>query len=110
MFPVFFQTSKNFLVAQSSGIAAQGHNEIDSGQIMLMLPKTFTNETLDAVASYRGLNVLARYSQTKPRKRSLVILPENNKIFITGTPGCGKYALEIVTLGQTLCASKAPAG
>jgi hypothetical protein len=77
---------------------------------MLMLPKTFTNETLDAVASYRRPDVLACNRQSEPRSLLLVILPEYDKIFIIGTPGRGKYTLEISTLGQTLCAGKAPTG
>ena len=77
---------------------------------MLVLPKTFTNETLDTVSCYRCLNVFARNCQPKPWVHELVILPEYDKIFITGSPGCGKYSLEFTTLDQTLCAGKAPAG
>ena len=77
---------------------------------MLMLPKTFTNETLDTVACYRGFNVFPRNRQSEARINVLGILPEYDKIIITGTPGSSKHTLEIITLGQTLCAGKAPAG
>lgn len=75
-----------------------------------MLPKTFANETLDAITPYRGFNVFACYRQTQPRQRELVILPEYYKIFITGALRAGKHTLEIAALGKTLCAGKAPAG
>jgi hypothetical protein len=76
----------------------------------LVLPKTFTNETFNPIARDCGLNMLACNSQPKPRLRKLAILPEYHEIFITGAPGCGKYALEFTTLSQTLCVGEAPAG
>ncbi len=84
MLPVFFQTLKNFLVAQARDVAAQGHNQIDSSQFLLMLPEAFTNQPLDAVAGHCCFYMLARDSHAKPRKRELAILPEYHKIFITG--------------------------
>jgi hypothetical protein len=110
MLPVFFQTSKNFLVGQTRRITAQGHNKIDSGQGMLMLPKAFSNQALDAVTGHRSLNMFARNGQAKPRKRSPVILPENHKIIITGTPSRGKYAFKVPALGQTLRTGETPGG
>ena len=77
---------------------------------MLMLPKTFTNETLDAVTCHRGLYMFARNGHPKSRNLPLVILPEYCKIFITATPGRRKYSLELLTLGQTLRTGEAPAG
>lgn len=75
-----------------------------------MLPETLAHKALDAVAPYRGLNMLACYRQPKSRIFALVILPENHKIIITGTSSRGKYALEFTTLGQTLSAGKTPRG
>jgi len=83
--PVFFQTSKNFLVAQTRNITAQGYNKIDSGQFLLMLAEAFTNQPLDAITGHCSFHMFARNGQAKPRKRELAILPEYHKIFITGT-------------------------
>jgi hypothetical protein len=75
-----------------------------------MLPKTFTNETLDTVAGYRGLNMFPRNRHAESRKTVRVILPEYDKIFITDPPGRSEYSLEFITLGQTLASGKTPAG
>ena len=75
-----------------------------------MLPKTFTNETLNAIACYRSFYVFARYCQAKSRRPLLGILPEYNKIFITGTLGKSKHTLEFATFSQALCAGEAVAG
>ena len=107
---MFFQTLKNFLVAQTRCITAQSDDEIDSGQAMLRMSKAFTNQTLDAIAGHRSLHMFARNGQAKPRKRSAVILPEYHKIFITGTPCLGKYALKILALGQALATGETPVG
>jgi len=76
---------------------------------MLMLPKTFTNETLDAVASYRCFHMLARYGQAKPCKRLAAILPEYDKIFITGAPCIGEHTVVILAPGQAAATGKTPA-
>jgi len=53
--------------------------------------------------------VLARYGQAEPCKRPTVILPENDKIFITCAP-CGReYTLVILAPGQAVTAGKSPA-
>lgn len=77
---------------------------------MLMLPKTFTNETLDAVTCYRGLYVFARNGQAEPSNCLSAILPQYHKIFISGATGRCKYTFEFLTLGQTLGAAETPVG
>lgn len=77
---------------------------------MLMLPKTFPRQSLDAITTYRGFNVFTCDGQTKPRRRELVILPQYHKIFITGPFRCaGEHALEFTALGKALSAGETPA-
>jgi len=53
--------------------------------------------------------MLARYGKAQPCKHPAVILPEYDKIFITGAPCGGEYTLVVFAPGQAVTAGKSPA-
>jgi len=77
---------------------------------MLMLPKTFPNQTFETITGHGEFYMFTWYREAKPCRLTPGILPEYHKIFISGTAGRGKYVFKFSGLGQALRAGETPTG
>jgi len=63
-----------------------------------MLSKTFSDEPLYTIASYRTPDMAPGDTQPEPGEYGMVIVPQNGKVFIACTLAVGKNLLKFLRL------------
>jgi hypothetical protein len=64
---VLFKTSKQFLILCESRRRLIHHDDIEAGQLCLVLSEGFANNSLESIPAGRQLAVLLGYSEAEPR-------------------------------------------
>lgn len=75
--PVLLEALPQILRLSASRGVSCGHGHVDRRQSMLVQPKGFSREPLDAVAGHRGAERARGYRQ--PKARTACLIPENRQ-------------------------------
>ena len=70
------------------------------------MAKTFSDQPLDPIASYRKAYAFLRNSQPQSSMRTAIVTNQHGEISITRATRRGKHVIELVTVEQTVITGK----
>lgn len=81
-----FREARGQTATRCQGCCRFGHyDHVQAWQFFTLEAKTFSDFSLDAIATYGRLTRLFRYSQPKPRAGSIVWPAQHGEVAIVGT-------------------------
>jgi hypothetical protein len=106
--PVSFEASRDGRIAAIAGCRARIDDDVHGRQLVLVRPKRFAHESLDAIATHRATDDTRGNSQTEPRDGGIVGACEDSEESIGAASSVAVDAIKVGFLPESLSRGERP--